>query len=109
VCGTLGFPVFAGKVNILWFMGKCGGYYLAFPIVAYLTARLSQRWPRLLAALCGQCIIFALGFLWLVPFIGSMNAWTQGVLLFIPSDVLKIFLAIGIATLWKKGKGYDHQ
>src|ERR1700733_6110656 len=69
VCGTLGFPVFAGKVNALWFMGKCGGYYIAFPIATYLTARLAQRWPRLLAALCGQFIIFALGFLWLIPFV----------------------------------------
>jgi biotin transport system substrate-specific component len=109
VCGALGFPVFAGKVNALWFLCKCGGYYIAFPIAAYLTARLSQHWPRLLAALCGQLIIFALGFLWLCPYIGASNAWTQGVLLFIPSDLLKIFIAIGITTIWKKGKRNDHQ
>src|SRR5436305_774791 len=34
---TLGLPVFCGRSNPFWILGKCGGYLVAFPLAAYLT------------------------------------------------------------------------
>ncbi len=94
LCATIGLPVLGGKINFLWMTGKCGGYLLAFPIASYLMARLAQKWPPLFSLICGQVVIFTLGWIWLIPFLGVKAAFTKGVLIFIPSGFFKMFAAI---------------
>lgn len=95
---TLGLPVLSGHANPLWILGKCGGYYAAFPFAAYLISKLSQKWHPLVALTCGQMFIYLLGFIWLVPFFGAKVAFISGVLFFIPSDMLKNLVALGITN-----------
>ncbi len=102
VCATIGLPVLCGSANPLWICGKCGGYLIAFPIAAYLIAKLKTKCHPILAILCGQIVIFALGFIWLIPFFGMQIAWVNGVLLFIPSDLLKNLAASLIFHYWRK-------
>jgi biotin transport system substrate-specific component len=104
LCGSLGLPVFAGHANLLWILGKTGGYYLGFLIAAYLTATIAQKGHKLFAMLCGQAVIYTLGFIWLSFYFGPPVALTKGVLFFIPSDMLKIFAVLGIVTAFRKWK-----
>ena len=102
LCATAGFPVLHGASNPLWIMGPTGGYLVAFPIAAYVTSKLSQRISPFLAFFVGEAIILGLGMVWLLFMIGPKLAWVQGALLFIPSDLLKGMVAIGIAKGWKR-------
>lgn len=95
-CASLGLPVLCGGSNPFWIMGKCGGYLVGFPLAAYLISVLRKKCHPILAILCGQVVIFGLGFLWLIPFFGVKIAWLKGVLLFIPSGLLKNIAAVCI-------------
>lgn len=97
LCATIGLPVLCGHANPFWIIGKSGGYLVAFPIAAYCIAQMRQKQSPLLALLCGQAVIFSLGFIWLVSLFGFYLAFTKGVLIFIPSELLKMLAAIGIA------------
>lgn len=98
--GTIGLPVFCGGANPFWFMGKSGGYLVAFPLAAYCMAKLRQKSSPVIALLIGMAIIFVLGGLWLIPLFGLHIAFTKGILLFIPSELLKILAAIRLAN-WR--------
>jgi biotin transport system substrate-specific component len=102
LCATVGLPVLCGVSNPLWFVTKCGGYLYAFPLAAYLTARMAQRWKPIIAIFCGQVLIYTFGMLWLIPFFGDQIAFKQGVLVFLPTDLLKNIMVVGIYHLWKK-------
>lgn len=97
---SIGVPVFCGHANPLWLFGNCGGYLVAFPIAAYLTSQLKNT--PILAIFLGQLLIYSLGFLGLVPYFGLSAALLKGVVLFIPSDLLKMVLALSAAKIWKK-------
>lgn len=99
---TVGLPVFGGHGNPLWILGKSAGYYVGFPIAVYLAARMKERNAGIIGIVLGHCIIYFLGFLGLVPFVGPVIALQKGVLLFIPSDLLKAIFAY---TTVKKFKG----
>jgi biotin transport system substrate-specific component len=96
-CASMGLPVFSGHANPFWMLGKCGGYLIAFPIAAYLIARLRQTHTPMTALLYGMALIFTLGFLWLIPFLGIQTAFIKGVLIFIPSELIKALSALHIA------------
>lgn len=104
LCATAGLPVLCGNSNSLWIAGKCGGYLIAFPIAAYLIAKLKQKIHPILAILLGQVVIFAFGFIWLIPLFGCWVALMQGVVLFIPSDLLKNLVAFALVDQWKRWK-----
>ena len=99
LCATIGLPVFCGHAHPFWILSQCGGYLIAFPIAAYCIAHLRQSHSSLAALFCGSAILFFLGFLWLSFYLGAQTAFTLGVLPFIPSELLKIFAAIGIARI----------
>ncbi len=99
---TVGLPVFAGHSNPFWIMGKCGGYLIAFPFAAYLTARIAQKSSAVVAILSGQMLIYVCGFLWLMPIFGFETSFIKGVLIFIPSDIIKNIAAIATASIWRK-------
>lgn len=98
VCATIGFPVFFGHANPFWIIGKSGGYLVAFPLAAYCIAQLRHKHSPITALLCGTCVTFTLGFLWLIPFFGLQVAFTKGVLIFIPSELFKVLAAIHLVV-----------
>jgi len=102
ICGTIGLPVISTQLSDFWWMGRSAGYLIAFPIAAYLISRLAQTWHPLLSVLCGELVIYTLGFLGLAYFVDAKTAFVSGVLIFMPSCVFKCLLAVGIASLWKK-------
>ncbi|WP_079891142.1 biotin transporter BioY [Waddlia chondrophila] len=96
-CGSALLYLAAGTLNPSWMIGKCGGYFLSFPIAAYLISWSVQKISPYLAILAGQGVIYSLGFLWLVPFVGIKIAFLKGVLFFLPSAVVKAALAVKLA------------
>jgi biotin transport system substrate-specific component len=100
--GSIGLPVFPSGVNPWWIAGPCGGYLLAFPIAAFMIAKLKEFTHPLVAALSGQAVIYFLGFVWLIPFLGIEDAWVKGVLFFIPSGLLKVLVAVKTADRWNQ-------
>lgn len=101
-CASLGLPVLCGKAKALWLFGKCGGYLLAFPFSAYLTAKIAQKHPFLLAVCAGQCFIYLLGFAHLSFFVDAKTAFIHGIFIFLGSDLLKNLIAIQIITNRRK-------
>ncbi len=99
--GTIGLPVFCSGANPFWIMGNSGGYLVAFPLAAYCMAKLRQKNSPVIALLIGMAIIFIFGFLWLIPLFGLHVAFTKGILIFIPSELLKILAAIRLVN-WRK-------
>ena len=116
--GAAGLPVFAGgAAGALEFAGPTGGYLLAFPFAAAATGALCQRgWDRrfvtmLAAMLLGSCVIFALGLSMLSRFVPASTLLAQGLLPFVPGDLLKSALAaLAFPTAWRfvgRGRGRD--
>ena len=108
--GALGLPFFAGgAAGLAKLIGPTGGYLCAFPLAAFLAGLLAERgWDRkplttVLGMLASSLTIFLFGALWLAPFVGGITpAVVQGVLPFLPGDVLKSLLAAGLLpTAWQ--------
>lgn len=108
--GALGLPFFAGgAAGLAKLIGPTGGYLCAFPLAAFLAGLLAERgWDRkplttALGMLLASLTIFLLGALWLAHFVGGVgSAVVQGVLPFLPGDVIKSLLAAGLLpTAWK--------
>jgi biotin transport system substrate-specific component len=102
---TLGlfFPVFAGETFGPAYLLTAGtaGYLLAYPLVALLVGRLSQRWNTLtgsvLCLVLGSLLLFTMGVAGL-HFITGMpwaEALDKGWLRFIPFDLAKL-LFVGL-------------
>jgi biotin transport system substrate-specific component len=91
---TFGLPVLSVGADPLWFLGKTGGYLLAFPVAAYCIARLGKN---VLAMTAGLLLVFLFGFLWLLPFVGAEIAFLKGVAIFIPSEIMKMAAARTLA------------
>ena len=103
--GLLGFPVFAGgTAGLAVLLGPTGGYLVGFVAAAAVVGFLGER--RLLcrpvfafmAMLLGTAVIYLFGAGWLSRMIpgGLSVAMVQGVLPFLPGDVLKSALAAGV-------------
>lgn len=101
-CATVGLPVLCGHSNCFWILGKSAGYLIAFPIATYLIAKIAEKRHPLIAIVSGQVVIFALGFLWLIPFFGLSTAGMKGVVLFIPSELLKGLIVFAATRKWNE-------
>ncbi len=97
--GAVGLPVFApgGLPGLARFAGPTAGYLLAYPLAAFLLGWLTERIPRrawLLAVLAAEAAIFAGGVSWLK--VWAQLTWpqavAQGLLPFLPGDLLKVVL-----------------
>lgn len=85
--GAAGLPVFAGgQAGPAVLMGMKGGYYLAFPLQAYLAGCVRARFLPLFGIALLQ---MAIGTVWLALFVGSA-AWGLGFLPFISGEALKV-------------------
>ena len=109
--GAVGVPVFAqfsGGLGVI--VGPTGGYLLSYPLAAaaaglaaYAAANATRRralWASFLWGCVGLAIIYALGASWLavvtqLPFSAAL---AQGVLPFVPFDLIKVALAALVAV-----------
>jgi len=99
--GAAGLPVFAGGASgVAYMLGPTGGYLVGFVLAAGVVGLLAGRdWDRrlvwtVLAMVVGNIVIYVLGVAWLAVFLGDLrDALTQGMLIFIPGDLIKIAVA----------------
>jgi biotin transport system substrate-specific component len=112
--GAAGLPVFAGGLGgAAVLLGPTAGYLAAFPFAAAVTGLLARRgWDRgfatmLAAMLLGSLVIFALGLAWLARFVPAGALLAQGLLPFVPGDVVKASLAaLAFPAAWRAlGRG----
>ena len=106
--GVAGVPVFSdGRVG--WAFASFG-YILGFVAAAGLVGWLASRgWDRSVwrmagAAALGSLTVYALGLLWLIPWlgVGLGEGLAMGMVPFLVGDALKIAVAAGlIPALWK--------
>ena len=109
--GAVGVPVFAqfsGGLAVV--LGPTGGYLVSYPIaaaVAGLAARAARDaarrralWTSFVWGCAGLAVIYAFGAIWLsvVTDLPLAVALTQGVLIFLPFDLIKVALAALVAV-----------
>lgn len=109
--GAAGLPVFSGGGGgIGKLLGPTGGYLLAMPVAAYLSATLLKRIkPSFVGLLIvnllgGLVIIYAFGvsYLAFVGNIGLPQAFLLGALPFIPGDLFKAVAAATVAKALRR-------
>ena len=109
--GAIGVPVFAGfRGGLGIILGPTGGYLIAYPfaaalagLAAYAAANAVRKralWTGFLWGCAGLALIYALGATWLavvteLPFAAAL---AQGVLPFVPLDLVKVGLAALVAV-----------
>jgi len=98
---SLGFSLNSGA-STLWFLSTKAGYLFGLPIAAYVISLLSRKISGFKAVMVGQAIIYLCGASWLAAFVGLENALYYGILIFIPSAVIKNYLAQFISKWLKK-------
>ena len=109
--GAVGVPVFAqfsGGLGVV--LGPTGGYILSYPLAAaiaglaaHAAANATRRralWASFVWGCAGLAIIYALGATWLavitrLPFAAAL---VQGVLPFVPFDLIKVAFAAVVAS-----------
>lgn len=107
--GVLGAPWFAGGkhgINVL--LGATGGYLVGFIFAAYLIGYVTDRYrearkplSQAILMLTGVLIIYALGVLQLaaVANLSLSQALLKGAVPFIPGDIFKAAIAMGISSV----------
>jgi biotin transport system substrate-specific component len=98
--GTAGLPVFAGGGSgPLWLTGPTGGYLVGFVATAWVVGWLREHLGdgsitgTVVILLAGSATTYLLGLLWLARFVGPDGALAQGLLPFVPGDLIKMALA----------------
>jgi len=107
--GAVGLPVFAGgALGWATLLGPTGGYLLAFPFAAAVVGTLCERgWDRrfvtmFAAMLLGSTVLFALGLAQLSRFVPGSTLLAQGLLPFVPGDLVKSALAaLAFPAAWR--------
>jgi biotin transport system substrate-specific component len=108
--GMAGLPVFSptGPGGITQLFGVTGGFLLAYPLVAFLAGLIFERGARTflraaVAALLAEILLFLGGLSWLYLFTHSLaKAAYLGLYWFVAAEVIKVLLAAGIATRWRR-------
>lgn len=108
--GAAGLPVFnpTGLGGVAQLFGATGGFLMAYPMVAFVTGWIYERSARrfawaALAGFAGEIVLFAGGLGWLFVLTHSLaQAIRWGLYWFLFAEVIKIMLAAGVATQWKR-------
>jgi len=114
ILGLIGLPVFSGLTSGLpVLVGPTGGFIIAFPFAAFLISvfKRQKSYARLFIInfLFGILLIYAVGAVSLSLFHEqSYLLMLKAVLIFIPLDIIKIILAINIASKLKNVEIFNH-
>jgi biotin transport system substrate-specific component len=108
--GAAGLPVFSpvGAPGFLRFIGPTAGYLIAYPFVAALAGYIFERGKTTfgratVAAIAGELLLFACGISWLFVLTHSLErAISFGLYWFVFAEIIKVMLAAGIATRWRR-------
>ena len=108
--GLAGMPVFnpTGPGGLAQLLGPTGGYLFAYPFVAALAGWIMERGPRtffraVAAGVLAETLLFASGISWLVVFTHSFaKALRFGFYWFIFAEIIKVMLAAGVTTGWRR-------
>ncbi|NLK01213.1 MAG: biotin transporter BioY [Clostridia bacterium] len=100
---AVGVPILSGARGGLGvIMGPTGGYILSWPIAAYIIGKLREVFGGKSLLRCitynffgGVVIVYSLGVPWLSVLQGLSlkTALIEGALIFLPGDIVKVFLA----------------
>jgi biotin transport system substrate-specific component len=111
--GAAGLPVFShsptGLVGIAHLIGPTGGFLIAYPFVAFLAGYIAERGAKTFAraveaAFVAEVVLFTAGLTWLYLFTHSLaKAAYLGLYFFVAAEVIKVMLAAGIASRWRRG------
>lgn len=106
--GAAGLPVFASGTGLAYMAGPTGGYLAGFLLAAVIVGWLCENGmgrsvvSTLIAYGVGLIVIYSLGVLWLVTFLGLSKAVAVGITPFLPAEALKLALAcILLPAAWK--------
>ena len=108
--GLAGMPVFnpTGPGGLAQLLGPTGGYLISYPFVAALAGWIMERGPRtffraVAAGVLAETLLFASGISWLVVFTHSFaQALRFGFYWFVFAEIIKVMLAAGITTGWRR-------
>jgi biotin transport system substrate-specific component len=110
--GAVGLPVFSqsptGLVGIAHLFGPTGGFLMAYPFVAFLAGYIFERGTKsflraTVAGFLAEVLLFAVGLTWLFVFTHSLaKAAYLGLYWFLAAEVIKVMLAAGIASRWRR-------
>jgi biotin transport system substrate-specific component len=90
------------------FGGVTGGFLLAYPFVAFIAGYVFERGTRtfaraVIAAVLAEALLFAAGLCWLYAFTHSLaKAAYIGLYWFVAAEVIKVMVAAGIASRWRR-------
>jgi biotin transport system substrate-specific component len=114
VIGVVGFPVFSpggpGGMGQL-FGGVTGGFLLAYPFVAFVAGYVFERGTgtfarAVIAGILAEALLFAGGLCWLYAFTHSLaRAAYFGLYWFVAAEVIKVMVAAGFASRWRRLSG----
>lgn len=112
--GMAGMPVFnpTGPGGVVQLFGVTGGFLLVYPFVAFLAGYIFEHGKKTfaraaIAALAAEILLFAGGLSWLYVFTHSLaKAAYLGLYWFVAAEVIKVMLAAGIASRWRRGRQF---
>jgi biotin transporter BioY len=106
--GLAGIPWFSRGGGMAYIFSPTFGYILGFVLAAFLVGWLFEKgWGEnlktsILAMIFGNLILYIPGLLWLAKFFGFNKVLAIGFYPFLIGDLLKIFLASLIFSVWWK-------
>jgi biotin transport system substrate-specific component len=108
--GMSGLPVFnpTGPGGVAQLFGVTGGFLLAYPFVAFVAGWIFESGKKTfsraaVAGILAEVLLFAGGLAWLYFFTHSLaKAAYFGLYWFIAAEVIKVLLAAGIASRWRR-------
>jgi biotin transport system substrate-specific component len=113
--GASGMPVFsiAGVGGVAQLLGPTGGYLMAYPFAAFTAGWIMEHGRKsftraAIGSLLGDIVLFIGGIGWLYVYTHSLIRAIQfGLYWFIFAEVIKVLLASGIASGWKRFRKAD--